>query len=276
MTSRAVRLTDTHCHLNLPAFDEDLPETIARARRAGVARMLIPGMDIESSRRAIEIAAAHEGVYAAVGVHPHHAASWEASYPAEIRTLAQSPKVVAIGEIGLDYYRNLSPRHQQVRAMKEQLALARELELPVVIHNRDSIADVLDAISEWSQALGKELEGRRGVLHAYSADRDSAARALEIGFFLGVAGPITYRNAHERREIMLELPLDRILVETDSPYLTPEPHRGQRNEPGYVRHIATKISTLFDLDLVEVAEYTTHNAEILFRWDDGREDSHLL
>lgn len=276
MTDQNLRLTDTHCHLNLPAFDEDLREVIERARLAGVERMLIPGVDVESSQRAVQLAETHDGLFAAVGVHPHYADSWDDNTSATLKALAASPKVIAIGEIGLDFYRNLSPRPRQIEVFRAQIALAEELGLPIVVHNREAIEDVLSILAEGVSSVSQDLAGRRGVLHAFSADRSSALRGIELGFYLGVAGPITFRKADDRREITRGLPLERLLIETDSPYLAPQPFRGKRNEPAYVKHVAEALSALFGLDLSEIAEYTSRSAVQLFRWDNGRKSRDIL
>jgi TatD DNase family protein len=276
MTPQQQNFTDTHCHLNISAFGGDLPDVLARARLEGIQRMLIPGMDLETSRFAIEISQDIPEAYAAVGVHPHYADSWNDEVHAEIRELARSSKVVAIGEIGLDFYRNLSSREAQISAFKDQLQLASELELPVVIHNREAMAEILEIIVPWAEHNASVGIQPPGVLHAYSADAESASVAITHGFYLGVAGPITFRNAETRREITAQIPLDRLLLETDSPYMSPHPLRGKRNEPANIRYIAQKLSELFELNLSVIIENTAANANELFRWNNGTENRHLL
>jgi TatD DNase family protein len=276
MTPQQQNFTDTHCHLNISAFGGDLPDVLERARLEGIQRMLIPGMDLETSRFAIEISQDIPEAYAAVGVHPHYADSWNDEVHAEIRELARSSKVVAIGEIGLDFYRNLSSREAQISAFKDQLQLASELELPVVIHNREAMAEILEIIVPWAEQNASVGIQRPGVLHAYSADAESASVAITHGFYLGVAGPITFRNAEIRREITAQIPLDRLLLETDSPYMSPHPLRGKRNEPANIRYIAQKLSELFELNLSVIIENTAENANELFRWNNGTENRHLL
>jgi TatD DNase family protein len=270
MTSGALPLTDTHCHLNLDDFADDLDSVILRARQSGVGRILIPGIDLETSKKALDIATRNADVFAAVGIHPHNATSWSDRSREVLRELAANPKVVAIGEIGLDFYRDLSPRVQQIKAFQEQLDLAQELGLPVVIHNREAIESILEITIPW--ASNTPVHPHPGVMHAFSADTGSAQEAIERGFLIGIAGPITYLNAEDRRSITSQLPIEHLLIETDSPYLTPHPDRGKRNEPAKVGLIAEGIAEVFDLDLPTVAEYTTSNASRLFNWSDEREN----
>jgi TatD DNase family protein len=270
-----LELTDTHCHVNLPEFDQDRSLVLERAREAGVKRLLLPGVDLASSKLAVELAEDHPGVYAAVGVHPHYAHSWNEECSRSLRSLAASPKVVAIGEIGLDYYRNFSPPDQQRAAFKAQLDLAAELELPVVVHQRNSMDDILDTLEAYSQRLPMGLVQRPGVLHAYSGDAQAASSALGKGFYLGVAGPVTFRNANDLRGVLAKVPQESLLIETDSPYMSPAPHRGKRNEPMYVRHIAERLALLFGLDMDHIAQVTSENANHLFRWCNEFADSNL-
>lgn len=253
-------LIDSHAHLDFPEFDEDREEVIARAFSAGVEAIINVGADLSSSRAALSLAQRYGPIYAAVGVHPHEAKTLNQEALAGLRALAESPKVVAIGEIGLDYYRNLSPRDVQLRAFEEQLALASELKKPVIIHDRDAHKDVMDTLSRW-MAKGK-LAG--GVLHCFSGDLGMARKALEWGFYISFAGPVTFTNARRLAEIARELPLDKILIETDCPYLAPHPHRGRRNEPAYLKLVAQAIATLRGESLEEVARRTAANARTLF------------
>ena len=264
------RLTDTHCHLNLNIFQEDLSGFLDRAAQAGVERILVPGIDVETSRTAVALAEQHDSLFAAVGVHPGDASSWEPDTITILRDLAQHPKVVAIGEIGLDYYRDRSPRPLQREVFNAQLALAAELDLPVVIHNRDSFEDLWSALSAWQSALaqaGKPLAQQPGVLHSYDGTLPAALQAVELGFFIGISGPVTFKNAHERHETAAGLPLRQLLIETDAPYLTPQPHRGRwPNEPAHVTFVAEKIASLHNLPVETVAQKTWDNAAQLFHW----------
>jgi TatD DNase family protein len=259
-------LADTHCHLSLDQFSDDLDQILERAQEAGVGHLLIPGIDLETSRRAIEIAEVHDGIYAAVGVHPHNASSYSESTRAQLLDLANSPTVVAIGEIGLDFYRDHSPRNIQKAAFIDQLSLARQLDLPVIIHNREAQDEILEVLLEWAPTVSRS---QKGVLHAFSGDHQGAERALSSGFFIGVAGPLTYPNAGKLRKIIQDLPQDRLLLETDSPYLPPQPHRGQQNEPAYLPIIAEELGRLTHREIDKVASVTFENAIQLFGWRNG-------
>lgn len=262
-------LTDTHCHLDFEAFDVDRNDVLERSMDAGIIRILNPGIDLATSRKAIALAEAHAQVFAAIGVHPNDALSWNDDTIFHLRRLANNPKVVAIGEIGLDYYRRRSPYEQQRRIFLEQLALAAELSLPVIIHNRQATQDILAMISEWYGELvrsGSPLAQRPGVMHSYSGEEDFARQAIEMNFYIGFSGPLTFRNARDLQQVAAALPLDHILVETDAPFLTPHPHRGQRNEPAYVHYVAEKIAVLHQISYSKATEITTANAARLFTW----------
>lgn len=260
-------LVDTHAHLDFSKFDGDRPAVLARAWAAGVEAIVTIGVDLPSSERAVALAKAHDRVYATVGMHPHDAKELDGEVLARFRELGRHEKVVAVGEIGLDFYRDLSPREVQRRAFRAQLAWAARLGKPVVIHDRDAHDEIMEVLSGWAgEQRGSPLEGRLGVLHTFSGDLAMAERALELGFYLSVAGPVTYPNAGQLREVVRALPLDRLLVETDCPFLAPPPHRGKRNEPAYVRLVAERVADLRDVPLDEVAEATTANARRLFGW----------
>jgi len=261
-------LIDTHAHLDFGKFDGDREEVLQRARDAGVTTILTVGVDLPSSRRAVELAARYEMVYAAVGVHPHDAKTLDGAALAALRDLAQRPKVVAVGEIGLDFYRDFSPRATQRRAFRAQLAWAARLGKPVIIHDRDAHDEVLGILSEWAADLqDSPLAGRLGVLHTFSGDLKMAEQAIELGFYLSISGPVTYKNARRLPDIVAALPLNRLLVETDCPFLAPHPHRGKRNEPAYVRLVAERVAELQGVTPEEVAEVTTANAHHLFAFD---------
>lgn len=260
-----MELVDSHCHLDQSQFDGDRKAVIARANESGVTCIINPGVDVPSSREAVLLAQQHESVYAAVGVHPHDAKTLDASALDELKRLACSPKIVAIGEIGLDYYRDLSPRDVQRRAFQTQLELATELGLPVIVHDRDAHDDVLAILRDWhaSRTVGAR-NSTFGVLHSFSGDTALAEQALALGFYIGVSGPVTYQNAHHPREVVRSVPSERLLIETDAPYLTPHPHRGQRNEPAYVRLVAQAIAETRGLTFEEVVARTSANARALF------------
>jgi TatD DNase family protein len=276
MNAPALELADTHCHLDLSAFDADLTDVLNRAAGNGVEHILIPGIDLDSSRKAVQLAEKHPGVYAAVGVHPHRAASWNESTAQQLRALIQSSFVCAIGEIGLDFYRNLSPQDVQRRVFRAQLSLAAEAGLPVVVHCREALTEILDDLLPWAEQLPRDLKTRAGVLHAYSGDLESASEACSRGFYIGIGGPLTYRKAQDRRDITAQIPTDRLLLETDAPYLTPHPYRHQRNEPAYVRLVAQELSKLFGMEEAAIAEITSQNAATLFGWNHGNKSGHIL
>ena len=232
-------------------------------------RFVNPGIDLQSSLAALQIADAHEEVFVACGVHPNDALTWNSDTLNELRKLVRHPKVVAIGEIGLDYYRDRAPKELQKRILSEQLALAADAGLPVVIHNRQATDDILELLTSWHADLvssGSPLAERAGVLHSFSGDTVAARKALEIKFMIGISGPVTYRNADDLRRIIASLPLSALLIETDAPFLTPHPHRGERNEPAHVRWVAEKIAEIHDLPLQVVAEQTNANSQKLFNW----------
>ncbi|MEJ2709598.1 MAG: TatD family hydrolase [Anaerolineales bacterium] len=260
---------DTHCHLNFDSFENDRQEVLERARQAAVRRILNPGVDLASSRAAVELAQSNEQVYAAVGVHPNDALSWNEGTIDALEELAEHPKVVAIGEIGLDYYRERAPRDLQMEIFGQQLLLAERVGLPVVIHNREATADILGMLEEWQMGLmatSPMLADRPGVLHSYSDNEANAMQAIDLNFFIGITGPVTFHNAPELQHVVTALPIERLLTETDAPFLTPHPHRGKRNEPAYVRIITEKIAQLRELPVEIVAEITENNAGRLFNW----------
>jgi len=261
--SDGITLFDTHCHLDIDSFTEDIEEVIERAAATGVTRMIVPGLDLDNAAAVLALAERFPGVHAAVGVHPNSAAGWCDEWIGRLRELARHPKVVAIGEIGLDYYWDKTPPEVQHKALAQQLELAAELSLPVIIHNREASADVIDMLAA-SSLNGHE---RPGVLHSFSGDWATAEAALAMGFYLGFTGPLTYKKADDLRAIAARVPLDRILIETDAPYLTPHPYRGKRNEPAYVRFVAERLAEVRGLSLSEVAEITTANALRLFGID---------
>jgi TatD DNase family protein len=260
-------LIDTHCHINFESYNADRTEILNRATEAEVTRVINPAIDLPTSHAGIALAQAYPGVmYAAVGVHPNSTADFASTMIAELRELSHAPGVVAIGEIGLDYYRDYSPKSAQIPAFEAQLILAAELELPVIIHNREASEDVMAILETWVKTLPASLKDRPGVLHSFSAPPAIAERALATGFYLGFTGPITYKNADELRSIAAKVPLDRILVETDGPFLTPVPYRGKRNEPAYIPLIVDRLAALKRLTSVELGATTTANAERLFQF----------
>ncbi len=272
-----MKLADTHCHLNLERFDADRPDVLTRARASGVYRILIPGLTVASSRRILSLTETAPELYAAVGVHPNDALTWDQAAAAAPNALAAHPRTVAIGEIGLDYYWDAAPPALQKEILQAQLQIAAENGLPVVLHSRDKdnalegpcLRDLLDILTNWVTALrrsGNPLAERPGVLHSFSGSLEAAREALSLGFYIGVTGPVTFKNARERQRIVAQLPLERLLIETDAPFLAPHPHRGQRNEPAFVALVAGKIAALKAIPLEKVAAQTSVNAANLFSW----------
>ena len=257
---------DTHCHLDFHQFDADRDEAVARAAAAGVTIIINPATDLPSSRRAIALADRYDGVYAQVGVHPNDAGDFGPSTLAELRALAAHPKVVAIGEIGLDYYWDKTPRAQQQAAFESQLELAAELDLPVVIHCRDAQADVRDTMRRWvpGAQMFREPDAILGVYHAYSGDLEMAQEAAAWQVVLSLGGPVTFTNARDLHALVSQLPLGQIMLETDAPYLTPHPHRGKRNEPAYIPLIAQAIADLQQVDVAAVADSSSALARRVF------------
>lgn len=252
-------LIDSHCHLDDQRYESDREVIITRARAAGVEHFVTIGCDLETSRAAVTLAQQNRLISATVGVHPHEVKLIQPGWYDELRLLAQGKCVVAYGEIGLDYHYDHSPRDVQRTRFREQVQLARELRLPIVIHTREAQEDTIAILKE-------EKAGELGgVFHCFSGDAWLAKDALDLGFYLSFSGVITFQNAVMLRDIVKTVPVDRILIETDSPYLTPAPHRGKRNEPAYVRFVAEKIAELHGMSIEQVEEATTRNARRLFR-----------
>jgi TatD DNase family protein len=265
-------LVDTHCHLNFDLFDQDRGQVVARARQAGVEYIVNPGVDLETSRSAVQLAARYPEVYAAVGIHPNDINEWDARTLDQIKELAGRPKVVAIGEIGLDYYRDTTPHELQKQVFQQQLELAAALDLPVIIHSRNAspdnqraILDILDILETWQAGLERRISPL-GVLHSFSAGLDAARNAIKLNFLIGITGPVTFRNAPQLRNLVQQLPLEKLVIETDAPFLTPHPYRGKRNEPGLVKLVAEKLAEIHDLPFDEIALITKKNAGRLFNW----------
>lgn len=250
-------MIDTHCHIDFRDFDRDRAEVIAEATACGVDRLINIGADIESSRRSLYLAETHDNIFCTVGVHPHDSKTLTAEFLKEMETMAASRKVVGIGEIGLDYYRNLSPHDIQKKAFVQQLDLAAALHRPVVIHVREAMDDALQIIKGYAGKV-------RGVFHCFPGTTEQARRLAGMGFLISVNGVLTYKNSR-MATVAQEVDLETVLIETDSPYLTPEPHRGQRNTPAYVRFVCHKLAEIRRMDVADIDKITTRNAEKLFR-----------
>jgi TatD DNase family protein len=257
---------DTHCHLNFHQFDADRDAVVQRARDAGVEIIINPAVDLLTSRQAIELAERYPGVYAQVGVHPNDSANFGNETVAELAEMALHPKVVAIGEIGLDYYWERVPHAQQWVALEAQLDLAARLDLPVVLHCRDAHADLRDVLRKWVPGAQMQRAGDAmlGVLHAYSSDLTMAGEAFGWNMTLSFGGPLTFRNAKDLHSLLEQLPLERLMLETDAPYLTPHPHRGKRNEPAYIPLIAQGLADIKNLDVAQVAASSGALARAVF------------
>ncbi len=250
-------LADSHAHIDDERFDADREEVVARALAAGVSLIVNIGADMASSARSVALAEKYPGIYAAVGMHPHDSRDMKETDYHQLEQWATHPKVVAIGEIGLDYHYDLSPRPVQKEVFLRQLDLARKTGKPFIIHEREAHADMLDIIRNAARGLN-------GVFHCFSGSVETAREYLKMGFYISVAGPVTFPKSAKTKDVAKAVPLDRLLVETDSPYLTPQPFRGKRNEPAYVRLVAEEIANLRDIPLAELAEATTANVRRLF------------
>jgi TatD DNase family protein len=254
-------LFDTHAHLHFPGFDEDREAVLARARAAGVGRMVTIGTDAETSRAALALAERHADVWATAGVHPHDAAESDAAAQAEVERIAAERRVVAIGEIGLDFFRNLSPPETQERVLRRFVALARQLRKPVVLHCRDAHAEILALLGE------ERVAEVGGIMHCFSGDVAIARRCLDLGLLISLAGPVTYPNARALPDVARFVPGDRLVVETDCPFLPPQGYRGKRNEPAYLTITAARVAELRGEPLDDLAARTTANARRLFGVD---------
>ena len=271
--SSALTFIDTHCHLNFEQFDADRDAVVQRALEANVKVIINPAIDVQTSQEAIEMAERYTSVYAQVGVHPNSAAGVNADGESFLRSLAQHPKVVAIGEIGLDYHWNVHPKEVQARAFRTQLHLAAELGLPAVIHSRDAQEDTWNVLRDWAREVRQShlpLSNRPflGVWHSFQGDKDLAYRVFDLGMCISLGGPVTFKNARDLHALVPQLPLDRILLETDAPFLSPHPYRGKRNEPSRIPLIAAAIARLQDVPLARVAQVTTTTAKAVFALPD--------
>ena len=259
--SGTLELFDTHAHLHFPGFDDDRDAVLARARAAGVRRMVTIGTDAETCRAALALAERETDVWATAGVHPHDAAESDEAALVEVERLAAERRVVAIGEIGLDFFRNLSPRATQERVLRRFVALARRLRKPVVVHCRDAHDEALAILTE------ERVAEVGGVMHCFSGDVEIARRCLDLGLLISLAGPVTYPNARALPDVARFVPADRLVVETDCPFLPPQGYRGKRNEPAYLAITAARVAELRGESLEALAAQTTENARRLFRVD---------
>jgi len=253
-------LIDTHTHLDMPEFDHDREEVILRALKQGIEYIITVGIGKAECEIALELAKTHPFIYAALGVHPHNAKDMDSEVYEYIALNSRSEKVVAIGEIGLDFYRTLSPKEDQIECFRKFLQLAKEIKKPVIIHDRNAHKEILTILEEenaWE--IG-------GVIHCFSGDKEMAKKCIDYGFYISIPGTVTFKNANALRDVVKWLPIDRILLETDSPFLAPYPFRGKRNEPSYVRYVADRVSKIKGVSFEEIAKITSNNAKNLFRF----------
>ncbi len=251
-------LFDTHVHLNAEQFNEDVEEVMERAKEAGVEYMVVVGFDRPTINRALELVEKYDFLYASVGWHPVDAIDMEEEDLQWIEELASHPKVVAIGEMGLDYHWDKSPKSVQQEVFRKQIQLAKRVNLPIIIHNREATQDIVDILREENaQEVG-------GIMHCFSGSAEVAQQCIDMNFYISLGGPVTFKNAKKPKEVAREIPLDNMLVETDCPFLAPHPYRGKRNEPAYVRLVAQQIAEIKEISVEEVEEITTENAKRLF------------
>ena len=250
-------MIDSHAHLNDPQFSADLAEVVARAEQNGVSGIINVGYDLLSSQKAVQLVEEYPGLYAVVGVHPHDAKLWDSSVEQAIADLAAHAEVLAIGESGLDYYYDHSPRDVQQAVFRAQLALARALNLPLVVHSRDAARDTLEILQEFSDVPC--------VLHCYSGSWEMAREYLKMGHYFSIGGALTFKNADRLRSVISQIPIERMLVETDCPYLAPVPHRGKRNEPAYLALVVRQLAELYNVTVEEAAAITERNTRLFFR-----------
>lgn len=253
-------LFDSHCHLNSDQFSSsDIERMILSARENQVNQILVPGYDMKSSKRAVEIADSSEGIYAAIGIHPTDAHGITEDMYDELREWTKLECVVAMGEIGLDYHWDTTTKEEQFAAFRRQIRLAKEVNLPIIIHDREAHGDIVKVLRE------EGAQEIRGIMHCFSGSWEMAKECMDMNFMISFGGPVTFKNAKRPQEVAAKVPLDYLLVETDSPYLTPEPYRGKQNQPAYVHYVAEKIAELRGMEFQELSQITTQNAERIFR-----------
>jgi TatD DNase family protein len=251
-------LIDSHAHLEMPEFDQDRDEVIQRAKKQGIGYIITIGIQIPEAEKAIALTETYDWIYAAIGIHPHYAQEIGENTYEKLESLASHPKVIAFGEIGLDFFRNLSPREVQLRRFRELIHIGKKLKLPLIIHDRNAHRETLTILEEENGFKGG------GVIHCFSGDYDMAKKCVDRGFSISVPGTVTFKNATGLQDVVKKLPLDTMIVETDAPFLAPFPFRGKRNEPAYVMYTAKKIGELKNRSFEEVAQQTTENIRNLF------------
>ncbi|UCF57838.1 MAG: TatD family hydrolase [Deltaproteobacteria bacterium] len=256
-------LIDSHAHLDMEDFDPDRQEVLERALQGGITHIITIGIDLPSSLKALELANVYDFIYSSVGYHPHNSNNIDQQALKELGKMVSEPKIIAWGEIGLDFYRRYSPPDLQMEAFKRQLEMAIDFDLPVIIHDRDAHEELLTIL----QKVGKGK--RKGVIHCFSGNYDLAMALIEMGYYISIPGTVTYKNALQVQDVASRIPLERILLETDAPFLAPVPKRGKRNEPLFVTYTAQMIAELRNMDYKEVAHQTSENAKRLFNLPDN-------
>jgi TatD DNase family protein len=259
------KLIDTHAHLDFPQFDNDRDEVITRSLAAGISIINTIGVDVAASRKAIELAEKHPCVFASIGIHPQEAGKAKKEDIAILEGLAHHPRVIGIGELGLDFYHSQSPRETQIMVLQWELDMARKVGLPIIIHCREAQQVMLPIIRDWTADYTLQKGISRGVLHCFNTDLETAEKYLSMGFYISLGAYIGYPSSRQLREIVKNIPLDRIVMETDCPFLPPQKHRGQRNEPSYVAITAGVLAEIKQLSVEEIAQQTTRNARVLFK-----------
>lgn len=254
-----MRLVDTHAHLHFHQFEKDLDQIIKKLDSYKFTFVINVGTDVEDSKKALALSEKYEKLYCSIGIHPHEAGRAPKDFLHNFEELLKNKKVVAIGECGLDYYRMLSPKELQREVFEKQLKFAKDMDMPLIVHIRDAYDDAYEILSK----VGLPASG--GVVHAFSADEEWALKFVELGMYIGVGGPVTYPNNHTLRRVVRVVGIENILIETDCPYLAPQPMRGKRNEPIYVRFVVEEIAKILDMDIEDVAETIVKNAEELFK-----------
>lgn len=254
-----INLIDTHAHLDFDDLRNNIDDVLAKCEENGVRKVIVPGVTLEDQRRVLDLVEQYDNLFASVGIHPSEAKSWNDTSYAELKAFASHPKVVAIGEIGLDYYWDKSFVEEQKHVFQEQVRLAKELGKPVIVHDREAHGDVLAILKETDAAsVG-------GVMHCFSGSLEFALECTKLGLYIALGGPVTFKNAHKPKEVATGVPLEKLVLETDSPFLTPHPFRGQQNDPSKVRLVAEEIARLRNISLKELADATSSNASRLFK-----------
>ena len=258
-----IKIIDTHAHLDMPEFDLDRLDVLQRAAKSGVKTIVTIGIDVNSSRKAIDLAQQHSNIFASIGIHPQESLNVTAEDIAQLEYLSRQPRVVALGEMGLDFHRNPVPRDTQLQVFNQQLELANKIALPIIIHCRQAVPDMLEILGKWSSASG--LQGPKGIIHCFSGELATARQYIDMGFYIALGAYIGYPSSQSFREVIRDIPLSRLVLETDCPFLPPQLYRGKRNEPSYTALTLQVLADIKMLTLEEAARQTTANAQAVFR-----------